>query len=84
MEQDLFVEWLRGDLQRQGFRGDELEGKVKEQLSFLPKDLKNLAIDAKTRKSSRDALELYIQSLSDDNPQVRAKRALLEGFLGKG
>ncbi len=80
-EENSFHTWIRKKLEQEGYIGDELEGKVKEQLLFVPKDLQKLAEEANFREKARAALHLYIESLRDSENHVQMKKQLLEGYL---
>ncbi|GAA3325755.1 hypothetical protein GCM10020331_058920 [Ectobacillus funiculus] len=62
-EENNFHTWIRKKLEQEGYIRDELEGKVKEQLLFVPKDLQKLAEEAKFREKKQGLLFIYISNL---------------------
>jgi hypothetical protein len=84
MGNSVFQEWLKKDLQKQGYMGDDLEGQFKLYISYIPKSLQALAEEALFRNSAKLPLQLYINSLTDKDMKVQLKKSLLERFLQEG
>ncbi|WP_028401600.1 hypothetical protein [Ectobacillus panaciterrae] len=84
MSDSVFQEWLKKDLEKKGYVGEDLEGQFTLCLSYIPKSLQSLAEDALFRNSAKLPLQLYIDSLSDTDKKVQTKRSLLERFLKEG
>lgn len=79
-----FREWLKQDLQAQGYVGEDLEGKLHSCLSLVPKSLQILAEEAQFRHAAKLPFQLYITSLRDKDEKVQEKRRMLERFLKEG
>lgn len=76
-----FVEWVRGDIEKQGYIGADIIGRQNEVLANIPQSLQQLAEDALYSNAAKRPLLLYIESLRDKDEEVQRKKDLLVRFL---
>jgi hypothetical protein len=77
----LLQTWLREDLHKQGYVGEDLEWQFNRRIKHIPKSLQELAEEALFRQSAKLPLQLYIESLRDKEEHVQLKRDALSRFL---
>ncbi|WP_379968075.1 hypothetical protein [Ectobacillus sp. sgz5001026] len=76
-----FVEWVRRDIEKQGFIGADIIGRQYEVLANIPSSLQQLVEDALYSNAAKRPLLLYIESLRDMDEEVQRKKDLLVRFL---